>query len=280
MLLLLAALAGAPLQGTDTTVTVRAGSRLSLENFEGGVTISSWNRSAVRVQGSHDDDTRVDVDVQGSSVEVRGHSRYGPPEVEYRLTVPADISLEINTHSGAVQIDGTRGEVQVQTVEGAITVTGGAGRVSLQSVEGEISLTGASGRINISAVDGAVSVRNARGDLQVSAVDGAIRLEDIDASTVEASTVDGEIDFRGTIRDGGRYRLSSHDGNVTVTAPVINAAVSVSSYEGDFESDFPVTITGTRSRKRFDFILGTGSARLELESFDGTVALRKAGGRR
>ena len=280
MLLLLAVLAGAAFQDTDTTVAVRAGARLNLDNFDGGVTITTWNKSSMRVQATHDDDTRIEIDARGGSVDVRGRSRYGPPDVEYRITVPADMSLEIGTQSGDVDIDGSRGEIQVQTVEGRITVSGGSGRVSLSSVEGEVQLTGASGRISISAVDGSVSVKGARGDLQISAVDGAILLEDIDAASVEASTVDGAIDFRGMIKEGGRYRLSSHDGDVTVTAPSINASVSVSTYEGEFESDFPVTITGTRSRKRLDFTLGSGSARLELESFDGSVRLRKESGRR
>jgi DUF4097 and DUF4098 domain-containing protein YvlB len=277
MLLLLA---GLTLQGTDTTVAVRPGARLNLDNFEGDVVVTTWSRSVIRVQATHDDDTRVAVDVTGGTVGVRGRSRYGPPEVEYRLTVPADMNLEISTHSGDVSIDGTRGEVDVQTTEGTVTVAGGSGRISLRSVEGEITLTGASGRISLSAVDGDVTVRGARGTLEINAVDGAIRLEDIDATTVEATTVDGEIDFAGAIRDGGSYRLSSHDGNVTVTAPAIDAVVSVSSYEGDFDSDFPVTLTGNASRKRFNFTLGSGRARLELESFDGTVALRKGPGRR
>lgn len=281
MLLLLVVLAGAQVQGTDTTVAVRAGSRLSLDNFEGSVTITTWTRNSMRVQATHDDDTRVEIDVRGTTVGVRGRSRYGPPEVEYRLTVPADMNLEVNTHSGDVGIDGTKGEVQVQTVEGRITVSGGTGRVSLSSVEGEVQLTGASGRISISAVDGSVTVRGARGDLQVSSVDGAVLLEDIDATSVEATSVDGGIEFTGTFQESGRYRLSSHDGDVTVTVPSVDAACSVVTYDGDFESDFPVTITGTtRTRKRLDFTLGRGSARVELESFDGNIRLRKGTARR
>src|SRR4030095_6097125 len=37
-------------QQIDTTVTVRPGSRLDLNNFEGSVTIGVWAKSAVRVQ--------------------------------------------------------------------------------------------------------------------------------------------------------------------------------------------------------------------------------------
>ena len=276
MLLLLAALATLPMQGTDTTVPVPPRARLSLGNFQGTVTITSWNRSALRVEATHDDDTRIDIDVSGAVVQVRGRSRYGPPDVDYRLTVPAEMSLEISSHSGDVKI---QGEVQVQTNEGAITVDGGRGRISLQSVEGDVSLSNADGRINIGTVDGQIAVRGAGGDLSLNAVDGAITLEDIDASSVDASSVDGAISFTGTLHDHGRYRLSSHDGNVTVVTPAVNAAVTVSTFDGDFESDFPITLNGISDRKRLNFTLGNGGARLELESFDGTVSLRKPGGR-
>jgi DUF4097 and DUF4098 domain-containing protein YvlB len=147
-------------------------------------------------------------------------------------------------------------------------------------VEGDIELRDASGRISLTTVDGSVKASGLRGDLKVSAVDGEILLDDVESTNVEASTVDGEIRFSGAIRDGGRYRLTSHDGDVTVTAPIINASVSVSTFSGDFESDFPVTLSGSTARKRMSFTLGTGGGRLELESFDGTVALRKGTGRR
>lgn len=280
MLLLLTLLAAAPLQGTDTTVQVKAGSRLNLDNFDGAVTVTTWNRSAVRVQATHDDDNRVDVDVHLSRVDVRGRNRGGPPEIEYRLTVPVDMALEISTHSGDISVEGTRGAVELSTVEGKVGVTGGSGRIQISSVEGDVTVTKADGRIDISTVDGAVTVSDSRGDLRVSAVDGAISLDNVDAGNVDASTVDGAIDFTGSFTGSGKYSFSSHDGDVTITVPSIDAAVSVSTYEGEFDSDWPVTVRGSTSRRRFDFTLGQGSARLELESFDGNVRLRKSVGSR
>ena len=96
-------------QQIDTTVTVRPGSRLDLNNFEGSVTIGVWAKSAVRVQADpEDDEGDVDIDVSGSSVSIRSSGRYGPETVDYHLTVPADINLAINGQSGDVTIDGTR----------------------------------------------------------------------------------------------------------------------------------------------------------------------------
>ncbi len=280
MLLLIASLAGMLPQGTDTTVAVRDGARLELSSQEGGITVTTWNRSAIRVEADNDEDTRVDIDQGGGTVRVRAHGRYGPSEVTWKITVPADMGLELSSQSGDVAVDGTKGEVNVSTVDGKVTVHGGSGFVSLQSVEGDIDLTDASGRISANTVDGSIRVRGARGDLKAVTVDGEITLDEIESSDVDVNTVDGEVRFAGAIRDGGRYRLTSHDGDVTVIAPVINAQVTVSTFSGDFESDFPVTLTGTNARKRMSFTLGTGSARLDLESFDGTVSLRKGTGGR
>lgn len=279
MLLLAVLVLVAPLQGSDTTVQVRAGSRLQLSSFEGDVSVQTWNRSAVRVEADHDDETRVEVDQSGRTVNVRARSRYGPPEVTWRLTVPADMALDLSNHSGAVTVAGVRGEVSVSTMEGDISVQGGEGFVSLQSVDGRIDLANAGGRITLSTVDGDIAVRGARGSIKGNTVDGEIRLEAIEAGDVDLSSVDGNISFEGTIQRAGRYRISSHDGDVHVVVPVIDADVSVSTFSGDFESDFPVVLSGTQG-SRLSFTLGKGGARLELESFGGTISLRKVSGRK
>jgi DUF4097 and DUF4098 domain-containing protein YvlB len=279
MLLLLAALVAAPMQDTDTTFAVRSGGRMNLDNFEGTVSITTWNRASMRIQATHDDDTRVEVENRGSGVWVRGRSRYGPAEVDYRITVPADMGLEISTHEGDVLVEGTRGEVQVSSTEGAITLKGGRGRISLSSVEGELSIDGADGRMSLTTVDGGIVIRDAAGDIEANTVDGDILLDGVNGTNVDLKTVDGSITYNGTVKDGGHYSLSSHDGDVTMRVPAINAQVSVSTFSGDFESDFEVRLQGRSQRRRMDFTLGSGSARIELESFDGTVALRKGSGR-
>jgi DUF4097 and DUF4098 domain-containing protein YvlB len=267
-------------QGTDTTVPVRGATRLEVSSTEGEITVQTWNRSSVRIVADHDDDTRIEVDQSGRTIRLRGRARYGPSEVSWRLTVPTDLALDLSSQSGDVRVSGTKGEVAVSTVEGNITVEGGGGFISLQSVEGDVTLSGTAGRIKVTTVDGKIDVRRADGDIKANAVDGDILLDDIESSGVEATTVDGDIAYNGAIRVGGRYSLSSHDGDVTLTAPSISAEVTVSTFSGDFESDYPVTLSGTQNRGRMNFTLGSGGAHLDLESFDGTVSLRKGSGAR
>lgn len=109
-------------------------------------------------------------------------------------------------------------------------------------------------------------------------MNGEIALEGVDAATVDASTVNGDISYAGPIRNGGRYSLSTHNGDITLTvAEGSSATVAVSTFNGDFESEFPVPLSGTRKGKGFNFTLGSGSAQVTLESFQGTIQLVRPG---
>ena len=56
-----------------------------------------------------------------------------------------------------------------------------------------------------------------------------------------------------------------------------NATVSVNTFNGSFESDYPVTLTGKNQRRKFSFTIGNGSARVDLESFGGDIRLARPG---
>ena len=270
-------LAALALQQVDTTVTIERGGRLEVDNFDGTVEITTWSKNAVRVQANPSRRTEVEVESGGGVVQVHSMGHRGPGNVDYRITVPAAIDVSVNGHSGDVKVDGPTGEISVETVEGSITARGGGGFVSLRSVEGDITLTKSKARAELNSVEGVIRVIDLVGELSAQTVDGEIVLDGVDGPSVQATTVDGDISFRGTLKDGGRYRFNSHDGSITVTVPQVNGTLLVSTFDGGFESDFPLTLTGTRSSQRLNFTLGSGNVRLELESFDGSINLRRAG---
>lgn len=279
MLSLLVAVASLALaQDTDTTFAVRQGQRLEVSDFGGEVIIKVWRQNSVRVRARHSSRERVLISTDGATVSINGSSRHGPAMVDYQILAPAWMPLSVSgTPSAAVTIEGTDAEVTVETVEGSVRVVGGRGNISLHSVEGEVSLEGASGHIELNSVDGSIELKESSGDILAETVDGAITLLDIESADVDASTVDGSIEYDGTVKDGGRYRFQSHDGDVTVSVPErANVTVSVATFSGSFDSSFPVTLKD-KTRHRFNFTLGSGSARLELESFDGSIRLRRPG---
>jgi len=178
-----------------------------------------------------------------------------------------------------VTLDGVGGDVSVETTRGDVNVKGGSGFISLKSVQGEISLEKAKGRIEIRAVNEGIRLADINGDIAAETTNGSIILDRIDSGNVDLYTVNGDISYDGPIRYKGIYRLTTHNGLVAMTVPDrANVTLTVRTYNGGFRSTFPLKISDEENRrKRFTVTLGNGTAHVELESFGGTIALRRPG---
>ncbi len=138
-------------------------------------------------------------------------------------------------------------------------------------------LQNAKGHIDVYSVSEGLTLENVSGDISAETVSGDISLEGIESASVEVSTVSGDVTYEGSIKDGAHYRFATHNGDVTVGIPDrTNVTVSVATFNGDFDSSFPVSVTNT-TKHRFNFTLGSGSGRLELETFNGDIRLRRPG---
>lgn len=279
MLVALAFLAFAQSDGVDTTVAVQRGQRLEMHVHAGEITVRTWPRAAVRVKADLEGGAHLDIEPGSSVLSVGASGRRGPaPEATYEVTVPAWMPVSLDGVNASMHVDGVQAPVAVETVDGDVDVKGGEGNLSLRSVQGSVTLAGGKGRIVVGSVNSDVVVRDVAGEIKAESVNGEIRLERVESGNIDANTVNGDIVYDGTIRRNGSYRLATHNGDVTVTVPEgADALISVSSFQGDFESAFPVTLRERRGR-RFSFTLGGGSARVDLESFQGTVRLVRPGG--
>jgi DUF4097 and DUF4098 domain-containing protein YvlB len=274
-------LAGMPQQqpfDTDTTVSVSAGTRLSLENVGGEVTIRAWDRNQVRIQATHSSRTRVGIRVSESVLRLtpqgsRGMGAMGGM-VDYVLTVPAAMDIQLGGMFADVSIEGTRGSVSVNTVEGNISVKGGAGTLELATVNGKITVEGANARLNVRAVSEDIELTNVQGEIQAETVSGDVTLTRIDGRRVEAQTVSGDVRFDGTLRPDGTYSLLTHSGDVIVAIPE-NASILIQTAvaNGDVSASFELPASERSSRRRQQFRLGSASATLELETFSGDIRL-------
>ena len=265
-------------QQTDTTIPVRAGARLEVSNFGGEIAVKTWSKSAVRIAANHSSRDRISIDATDQYVRVKSQGRRGPSQlVEYDITVPTSMALALSGVYTDISVDGSQGEITAETVEGSVKVSGGAGNVSLKSVQGEVTLEKARGRIALSSVNEAITATAISGDVSAETVNGDITLTQIESASTDATTVNGDITYDGTIKDGGRYRFSTHDGDLRVSVPEkAGVSVSVATFNGDFSSCFPVQLS-RKTKHRFDFTIGSGSARIELESFNGDIRLCRPG---
>ena len=273
-----AALAQQQQPQTDTTFAVRAGSRIEVETFGGEINVKTWDRSSVRVQAVHGRRDVVNIDSRGNSVHIEAEGRMGvPTNVDFTITVPASVSLGLSGVYTDIVVDGVTGDVDAETVSGGIKVTGG-NRIKVESVEGAIIIDRVRGRINANTVNRGIRISNSVGDVEAETVNGPIILTDVQSTNVDLATVNGRVVYDGTIRENGDYAISSHNGPIYVVVPEkAGLSVSVSTFNGDLEASFPISIGNVSAKKRFNFTIGNGSARLDLESFGGDIHLRRPG---
>jgi DUF4097 and DUF4098 domain-containing protein YvlB len=267
-------------QQSDTTITVAGGARLDVETHGGSITIDTWNRNEVRVQATHGSRDEIQVRTRGSVVRVDAeNSRGGPAIIDYRITVPAAMDLELEGIYTEITVSGTQGQVSASTVQGNITVTGGTGQVELESVQGRILVDGARGTVRAASVAGQVRLRNIRGPIEAESVSGRVVIEGASSNQVSAETVSGRIYYDGAIEEGGSYSFVTHSGSVTVSVPgALNSTISVATISGSLESSFPgLTTTGSIRGRRQSLTAGNGNSTLELESFSGDLRLVRRG---
>ena len=262
-------------QGADTTVAVERGDRLEVETHRGSITVRAWNRNSVQVRGTGGAFT---VDRRAGRVEVETDWEHGNQgNVRFEISAPAWMVLELTGVNTDITVTGSQAAISAESVSGNITVDGGNGIVELETVEGRVSVTGARGQVYATSVNEAITIRNAEGTVHAETVNGAITLTGIESSDVEAETVNGTISFAGPIRDNGRYGFATHNGGVTVTVQEgANVAVSVSTFQSEFGADFPISFRGSREGD-FSFTIGNGSAKLDIESFQGPIRLVRPG---
>jgi hypothetical protein len=262
--------------GSDTTIAVNRGSNLSVRNFTGDIHVRTWERNAVRVRSSRPIRTALRIASRGPTLLVESPpERDGPPHGEYHVVVPRWMAVELSSVNSSATVRGLKGDLTIHTVRGMIDVDGGEGVVSLSSVLGPIRVIRAHGRVQINSVNGSIQLDEISGRIFAETVNGPIDIDRVVSDSVDASTVNGNLSYDGTLRAGGRYRLTTHSGNIVIGMPEQSGAtVSVATFNGEFESDFPITIRHSMG-KRMRFKLGKGEATLDLESFLGKIRLRR-----
>jgi hypothetical protein len=263
----------------DTAMDLRRGDRVVLENLSGSVEVRTWERPALSVEDAGSEARGVTVRREGGRVVVGPGDRKGRGlAVVVRLRVPAWASLEIQGRELDVDVSGTAADLTVRTVEGDIVVAGVSGSVTLSTVEGRVEVRDARGSVSARSRGEDVVLARVEGTVEVESGSGNLRLEEITSSSVRAQTLDGDLFFQGSLASGGTYWFSTHDGDADLVLPArTGARAKVSTFDGEFVSDFPVTLQRYGGGGMFEFTLGDGGAALEIEVFDGEIRLRTGG---
>jgi hypothetical protein len=131
-------------------------------------------------------------------------------------------------------------------------------KVGVWSVNGGVSVDGASSEVRAGTVNGSVEAVSTSGPVTASTVNGSVHAtmgrfegdQDLNYSTVNGSVV---AEFTGDV----------------------DANIDLSTVNGRFQTDWPVTISGRIDPRRLRATLGKGGRRIRMSTVNGNVELRK-----
>jgi DUF4097 and DUF4098 domain-containing protein YvlB len=233
---------GALTEEFHQTYALTADGRIELDNINGDVHISSWDKNQVKVDAvkyadtkERLDEAKIEIESRSDTVSIRTKypernqswnwgSHNNPASVEYTLTVPRNARLD-----------------------------------EIKLINGELDINGVSGEVNASCINGRLEAHNLAGRARLS-------------------TINGRLDARFDQLAGNSVELNSVNGSVELTIPSDSKAeLEASTVSGGIDNDFGLHVNhhqfvGHDLRGE----LGSGGTRIELKNVNGRIEIRHA----
>jgi hypothetical protein len=233
------------------TYPLAANGRISLNNIDGAVHITAWDRNEVKVDAIKSANQKERLDE--TKIEVHAGSDYIEIETKYR---DGDLTFDHDRWGHSRGHDGWNNPA---SVEYTVTVPRNARLDEIELVNGPLEIQGVSGEVHASCVNGHLLARGLQGRVELSSVNG--RLE-------------AQFDRVGD----SSIELSSVNGGLEVTLPSdVKARLEASTVSGGIEDDFGMHV------RHHQFVghsleaeLGGGGTRIELSNVNGRIEIRHA----
>lgn len=276
------------------TVPLAAGGSVTIDNHEGSITVTTWDRDEVRYEArieaergaSHPERTTVVVDRSDRHLDLRteyeksgggffGWNNQNIMPVHYTVTMPRTARLVIDDHESDIEVTGLGAELDIDTHEGPITVADQQGALRIDAHESAIAVTGQQGGLVIDTHESRMRLRDVAGRVEIDTHDGEVTAENLSGS-FEMNTHDGRADLTFAALED--VRIDSHDGTFTLTLP----PAAGFDLDTDFNSDADLEASFDLSALRlgdddanYRGAVNGGGPRIRLSSHDGRFRLRE-----
>ena len=263
----------------DTTLTLERNGTLRISIYSGRVSVTGASGSSVRIRGTAERD-EMQIRSRSGMISVSlAPDRGRGGRAEFDVTVPVGTNVVLEAFSAPFTVRGVKGPAQIETLSGSVQVSDAVGPVEIEAVSGNVDITNVDGNVRAESVSGSVTVTNATGDIDAESVSGRVSISGARSRSVRAESVSGSIGYSGSIESAGSYSFTSHSGRLNLGLPTnAGATVSLETFSGSVDSDFPVTLESQTSRghdheRKMEFRIGDGRARIVLETFSGAIRI-------
>ncbi|MCE2433864.1 MAG: DUF4097 family beta strand repeat protein [Candidatus Latescibacteria bacterium] len=214
----------------EYTLDFTPGKKLSVHARNGGITLKTWERDQVfvraikKAKASDEEDaeelletTTIEIKETDNGIEIRTKHpdnkwkifKNWNISVNYTVTVPQSVSLNLEAVNGSISVPSTTGNVKSETVNGSIKINGTRGAIDVETVNGKINLTEIIGGVKAETVNGSIEIAIAeqiQDNIRAEAVNGGLQLSlpsDFQGRIQAESTI-GHIDTEFPIEVKGR----------------------------------------------------------------------------
>jgi DUF4097 and DUF4098 domain-containing protein YvlB len=242
---------------------------VTIHDPNGIVIVRAWTKSDVMVVAKRaTSEVEVDAEQNGNRVDVQTRQvadTASPDDLrtDLEISVPEDAELQIHNDSGGVTVSNVNGDMNVETIAAGVDLEDTTGYLAVKTVGGAFQCVRCAGR------------------LEVTSISGNFKLIDLKSYYVRAQTSEGNILFNGSFLPNATYQLRNYSGTIEVRfSPGDSFDLSATSLKGKVVNEAKLTPSSHHHiASRFgNALFGTfnsGRARVELNSFDGTINILK-----
>jgi DUF4097 and DUF4098 domain-containing protein YvlB len=261
----------------ERTLTVSAQPDLYISTGSGNINIHTGNGNQIHVVGRvhagwgafGDIRSRIQrivdnppISQDGNAVhigEINDHELFNNISIDYDVSVPPAVAL--NVHSGS-------GDVEIDNVGRFLSASSGSGNVRAHGIHGPAELASGSGDIELGETgSGDVKAKSGSGNIRVHSFTGGLT----------ARTGSGDIEADGHLT--GPSNLSTGSGNIRLhLSPDAHFDLEASTGSGDIHVNFPgAPEQGEHSRHHLTAPINGGGVPLEVRTGSGDVQIDSGG---
>ncbi|WP_317933464.1 DUF4097 family beta strand repeat-containing protein [Halioxenophilus sp. WMMB6] len=260
-----------------------------IDNVRGSITIKSWDKNQVGVQGRLDDQTEKFVfEVKGNSVKIVVDSPSHPAEWDDRwgrsrgsnLTIymPIKANIDAEGFSTDFKISAVTGEIEIETVSGDIEITGNRSRLDLETVNGDVVIEDHEGIVFAESVSGDIDYNGFATRIELESVQGDIQVNNMgELAEGEFNSVSGDIDTKTHTDKRPHLKYNAVSGDIDVSfLSVLSAKIEIETMSGDITNDLT---EDKPDRQRWmgnslEFSVGDADGDISISTVSGNVNIK------
>jgi DUF4097 and DUF4098 domain-containing protein YvlB len=256
-------------------------------NTAGSVKVEGWSRKSVEVTGTLGNEVEDFIfERDGDEITIKVKAKQGRSGHKGFVThlvirAPENSSLEIATISADIDIKSIFGEIEAHAISGDVDLETYAAEVEVESVSGDIDVQG-DGKDAVTelvSVSGDIAAEKLAGEVELESVSGDVVLASgsFDESTIE--TVNGDIVFQATLRNGGDVHIETINGTVDVDfVGDVSAEFEIDTFNGRIRNCFgpkPERVSKYAPGYELNFTEGKGDGNVSISTLNGNLNLCK-----